>query len=161
MGRVPAYLRLASSRSHQTMTSSSSKGHRHAATPGAQTRCLCSSKGPQPPPSHPMLNPPTPLSPRAGGSHMNRGGQMRACSSLLRVRTAFSRSPALPGHRGPPRGVGAVTRCYHRGWTHSANSKQLPWVCFSVNHFFPRAFPLLLQHHSAKGPISPHRIGTA
>lgn len=90
VGTVPTYLHLPSSQSLQTVTSSSSKGHRHAATLGAQTGCLHSPEGLQPLPSHPIQSLQPHCSPRSGGSHTNRGGQMRACSSLLCTHTIFS-----------------------------------------------------------------------
>jgi len=85
---------------------------------------------------------------------------MRACSSLLRVHTIFSGSPVQPGHRGSPQGVGTVTQCHHKGWTH-CQFRATSMGLFQFKSLFPTCIPFPFAARSAKGPISPHRIGTA
>lgn len=158
-GRAQAYLCSPSSQSHQTTTRSSSKGHRHAGTPGAQTGCLRSPEGLQPLPSHPTLKPPTPLLPQVRGIPQKQGGQMRACSSPLLVHTIFSWAPARAqgtstrsqgSHTVLPQGMNAL--CQFK-----AKSLGL----FQFKSCFSTCVPFPFAARSAKGPISPHCIGTA
>lgn len=84
---------------------------------------------------------------------------MRACRSLLCMHAIFSWFPAQPGHRGPPRGVGAVTQYYHKGMDALCQFKATSLGLFQFKSCFSMRIPFPFAARSAKGPYlpSPHR----
>lgn len=148
------------------LTSSSSKGQRHTATPRVQTRCFCPSTDPKLLPSHTLLDPPAPPLHRSGASHANRGRQRRACGSSLPGQT----HPATCRHAGqhsagsqPGQGTGHLHKKSGQlcsavtGMDSHCQFKATLLCLFQLKSHFRMCIPLL---HSAKALISPRSIGT-